>query len=167
METRIICEDSATQKVVDNLQLATWVHGLAPWSVMSHFTWRPKEFKLRDGGTKSCGVSLDSARFYFERFMRNDYSRLSYFYAIEQNPGEPGHHIHALFADDPNLYRKEMWAAWFKRFGRNKVEPVKCLGDVVDYCSKYVTKEGAWWNVCLQWHHRQKLAGATFNLGGS
>jgi hypothetical protein len=96
--------------------------------------------------------------------MAKHYGRLSYFYAIEENPGEPGHHIHALFADCVEIYRKEMWAAWLKRFGRNRVEPVKNLGDVVDYCSKYVTKAGAWWNVKLQWHHRQASTEPNFKL---
>jgi hypothetical protein len=100
----------------------------------------------------------------FERFMAKRYNRLTYFYAIEENPSRDGHHIHALFADCKELYRKAMWEQWFKRFGRNKVEPVKGLSDVVDYCSKYVTKEGAWWNVKLQWHHQQALHNSGFKL---
>ncbi len=34
------------------------------------------------------------------------------------------------------------------------IEPVNNRDDVTDYCAKYVSKEGAWWNVKLlgRWH---------------
>ena len=48
-----------------------------------------------------------------------------------------------------NRRRKDIWREWFDRYGRNRIEPVKNRDDVSDYCAKYVTKEGAWWNVNL------------------
>jgi hypothetical protein len=152
------------QRKIDLMQMASWVNQLAPWTVMTHQTWRDKVFHYRDGSEKLCGVKLDTARRYYEKFMAKNYSRISYFYAVEENPSRDGHHIHSLLADAKSLYRKEMWSLWFEKFGRNKVEPVHCLQDVVDYCAKYVCKEGAWWNVKLQWHRIQAINDPGFVL---
>ena len=38
----------------------------------------------------------------------------------------------------------------------SKIEPVNNRDDVADYCAKYVTKEGAWWNVKLLSHRHPK-----------
>lgn len=139
------------QMQLDKLQMVQWVHSLAPWQVIAHLTFRWE-------------VSLDSARRLYERFMRKKLASLSYFYAEEQNPSRDGYHVHALWADCKGLYRKEAWHSWFHRFGRARIEPVRSEGDVASYCSKYVTKEGAWWNVKLQWHRSQALRSEPFNL---
>lgn len=139
------------QLQLDKLQMVNWVHNLAPWEVISHLTFRWE-------------VSLDAARRGYERFMRKALPHLSYFYAEEANPSRDGYHVHALWSDCKTLYRKEAWATWFKRFGRARIEPVRDKGDVSSYCSKYVTKQGAWWNVSLQWHRSQALRGAPFHL---
>jgi hypothetical protein len=161
---RILSPDRETQRALDNLQMAAWIQRLAPWQVMGHFTWRDKLFYYRDGSSKACGVKQETARRYYEKFMDKEFPRLSYFYAIEENPSRDGHHIHALFSDCKTLYRKEMWSLWFEKFGRNKVEPVNCNQDVVDYVTKYVTKDSAWWNVKLQWHRIQSLNQQGFSL---
>jgi len=96
--------------------------------------------------------------------MRRHLARVSYFYALEENPCRDGFHVHALWADAGSVFRREAWAAWFKAYGRARIEPVRSKGDVSDYCSKYVTKEGAWWNVKLQWHRLQGLHRAPFAL---
>jgi hypothetical protein len=159
METdrRFEAEEIQLKRAIEKMEMANWVHGLAPWSVIAHFTWRDKIFRMRDGTAKPCGVKSETARRYFEKFMSKEFPRLSYFYAVEENPSRDGHHIHSLFADTRNLYRKEMWDLWFKKFGRNKIEPVTSVADVVSYVSKYVVKAGVWWNVSLQWHHRQRI----------
>lgn len=136
---------------LDKLVMVSWVDGLAPWQVIAHLTFRWE-------------VSLDAARRGYERWMRRGLPEVSYFFAEEANPCRDGYHIHALWADARTVYRKEAWASWFKRFGRARIEPVRNQGDVSDYCSKYVTKEGAWWNVNLQWHRSQALRGASFQL---
>ena len=117
-------------------QMFLWVHSLAPWKVIAHhtFVWE---------------ASIWSAQKSYERFMRKNCSDVSYFYAIEQNPGRDGHHVHALWADCEGVQRREVWNRWFSTYGRNRIEPVRRAGDVAAYCAKYVTKEGAWWNVRL------------------
>lgn len=122
--------------------MSVWVGGLAAWSVISHQTFRWE-------------ASLWSARRCYERFMKKELPAIGYFYALEANPGRPGYHVHALWADPSELHagvqvqRSEIWQRWFKRYGRSKIEPIKSVDDVADYCSKYVCKEGAWWNVRL------------------
>jgi len=69
---------------------------------------------------------------------------VSYFSAIEQNPSRDGHHIHALW-DSQEAPRKATHRSWLERYGRNRIEPCRGLGDVEGYCAKYVCKEGAWW----------------------
>ena len=139
---------------LDKLALEDFVYELAPWQVISHLTFRWE-------------VGLDAGRRAYERFMARGFPELSYFYALEENPCRDGFHVHALWADAKTLYRKEAWAAWFKRFGRARIEPVKDRGDVTSYCAKYVTKEvygRGWWNVKLQWHRVQAQRGEPFVL---
>ena len=124
-------------------EMTAYVYGLAPWKVIAHhtFVWE---------------ASLWSARRSFERFMSRDCREVSYFYALEQNPGRPGFHVHALWADCEAVQRRRVWEKWFVSYGRNRIEPVRGIGDVARYCSKYVCKEGAWWNVKIVnpdlWH---------------
>src|ERR1039458_1588029 len=142
---------------LDKLAMVSWVDRLAPWQVISHLTF-PWE------------ASLDGARRGYERFMVKTLPHLSYFFAEEQNPGRPGYHVHALWADCKTLYRREAWAAWRERFrmgqqgARARIEPVRDRGDVASYCAKYVTKQRAWWNVKLQWHRQHALRGEAFAL---
>ena len=84
--------------------------------------------------------------------MKREMRGVSYFYALEENPGRDGYHVHALWCDCKNKSRRDIWRKWFDRYGRNRIEPVNSRDDVADYCAKYVTKEGAWWNVKLIGH---------------
>jgi hypothetical protein len=130
------------------VEIAEWVHQLAPWSVIAHqtFAWE---------------ASLASAQRCFEKFMKRDLPSVSYFYAIEQNPSRDGHHVHALWSDCVGVQRSAMWKRWHDRYGRNRIEPVNSQEDVTSYCAKYVTKAGAWWNVKLVssdlWHGARRL----------
>jgi hypothetical protein len=123
--------------------MSVWVSSLAPWSVIAHHTFRWE-------------ASLWSARRCYERFMKKELPELGYFYALEHNPSREGFHCHALWTDNVQehagveVQRSQIWARWFKRYGRNKIEPVRSVADVADYCAKYVTKEGSWWNVQLR-----------------
>ena len=81
--------------------------------------------------------------------MKREMWGVSHFYALEQNPGRDGFHVHALWCDCLNKSRRDLWQKWFERYGRNRIEPVNSRDDVSDYCAKYVTKEGAWWGVKL------------------
>lgn len=143
--------DRIIQKQLDSEQMSDWVNWLADWQVISHLTF-------------SWECSLDSGRRVYERFMQRHLSRVSYFYALEENPGRDGFHVHALWADAGSVFRKEAWAAWFTRYGRARIEPVRNHEDVSSYCAKYVCKEREWWNLKMQWHRLEALAGRPFSL---
>lgn len=160
-EARILASEGVSQRHLDALQMASWVHGLAPWEVISHLTWRDRI----DSRGDVHGIGLMSAAKSYERFMLKHLPRVSYFYAVEENPNREGHHVHALWGDCRGVFRKEAWATWFKQFGRARIEPVRNAGDVEAYSAKYVTKERSWWNVKLQWHRIQALNAAPFALG--
>jgi len=142
------------RKAIEGYEMANWVHTLAPWDTLLHLTF-------------AWEASLDSARRVFEKWMAKEYARVSYFYAIEQNPSRDGYHVHALWADARSVFRKEAWAAWFKSYGRARIEPVRGKEDVATYCAKYVCKERAWWNAKLQWHRVQALNNSAFILRNS
>lgn len=124
-------------------QMTAYVHELAPWQVIAHFTFKWE-------------ASIWSAQKCVERFMAKQVRGVSYFYALEQNPGRPGVHSHMLWADCEAVQRRQVWNKWFQIYGRNRIEPVRGITDVARYCAKYVSKEGAWWNVKLVnpdlWH---------------
>jgi len=128
--------------------MTDYVYKLAPWEVIAHhtFVWE---------------ASLPSAQKCFEAFMRKTLSSVSYFYALEQNPGRPGYHVHALWADCKAVRRTLVWERWYQSYGRNRIEPVRGKVCVARYCAKYVCKEGAWWNVKLVnpdlWHAARQL----------
>ena len=128
-----------------HIEMGDWVHGLAPWQVISHLTF-------------SWEASIWSAARCYEKFMRKDMWGVSYFYALEQNPGRDGYHVHALWCDCKSKSRRNVWRAWFDRYGRNRIEPVNSRDDVADYCAKYVTKENSWWNVKLLSHRHPQFA---------
>lgn len=150
------------QRQWDARVMADWVNYLAPWEVIAHLTF-------------AWECSMDLARVRFEHFMQGKGHRgvkgvtalagVSYFYALEENPGRDGYHVHALWADAGPVFRKAAWAEWFKHNGRARIEPVRRFEDVSSYCAKYVTKERAWWNVKLQWHRVQAMHGRPFTLG--
>lgn len=79
---------------------------------------------------------------------------MSYFYALEPNPGRDGYHVHALWCDCENKSRRVIWQTWFGRYGRVRIEPIRSRDDVSDYCAKYVTKVATWWDVHLFSHRR-------------
>jgi hypothetical protein len=165
---REILPKGANQARWDNAQMADWVNWLAPWEVIAHLTWKDRI----DAHGVPYGISMDSARKAYERFMQRELPRVSYFYAIEPNPSRAGCHVHALWADAKGVYRQEAWAAWFQRYGRARIEPVRSQSDVSDYCAKhlvasYTTKAPVWWNVKLQWHRVQAQHGTPFALEGS
>lgn len=135
----------------DNLagEMARFVSGLADWRVFAThtFCWE---------------ASLWSSRRVYERFMREALAGVSYFYAIEENPSRDGHHVHAMW-DSLDAPRKATHKEWLKRYGRNRIEPVRGYLDVLNYCSKYVVKERAWWDFKLSRSRVSKLGGDNFS----
>jgi hypothetical protein len=112
-------------------------------------------------------AGIYSAQRCFEKWMRKRLPGVSYYEAIEANPGRDGYHVHSLWADCHSVYRKEQWADWFGRYGRALIEPVRSAGDVSGYASKYLSKEDSWWNVKLQWHRLQAIKAANFKLSAT
>jgi len=122
--------------------MSSFVHQLAPWSVFCTFTFRWEASRA------------SSVRIY-DKFMRQALPTVSYFAVVETNPSRDGNHVHALW-DSEEAPRKASHRAWLERYGRNRIEPCRGLGDVESYCAKYVCKdELAWW-----WYHltRQRWA---------
>ena len=125
-----------------NIEMGDWVDGLAKWQCVAHLTFRWE-------------ASVWSCERVYKKFMRAGRPGLpsmhwvSHFYALEHNPSRDGFHVHALWCDCLHLQRSEVWRNWFHRYGRNRIEPVRNKDDVADYVAKYVTKEGAWWDVHL------------------
>jgi hypothetical protein len=175
--------EGASQAKWDGRQMADWVNWLAPWQVIAHLTWKDW---LDDHGFPH-GITVEGARKSFEKFMRRELPRLSYFYAIEPNPSREGSHVHALWADcgsvlttrrrSGDLVRAvagpegavDVWQSWFNRYGRAKIELVRSHDDVTRYCAKhlassYTTKGAVWWNVKLQWHRVQAMHNSDYQL---
>ena len=117
-----------------HIEMGDWVHSLAPWQVIAHLTFKWE-------------ASIWSAQRCYEGFMRSRVRGVSNFYALEENPGRDGYHVHAIWVDCLNLVRSAVWGDWFNQYGRGRIEPVGDLTDVCDYVAKYVTKERAWWGV--------------------
>ena len=162
---REVLPEGCNQAAWDAAQMADWVNWLAPWEVIAHLTWRDRT----DDKGNAHGISQDSAAKCYERFMRKRMPGVSYFSAVEQTPSRDGSHVHALWADARGVYRKEAWHAWFKQFGRARIEPVRNHSDVSGYCAKhlvssYTTKAPIWWNVKLQWHRVQAMHGRSYGL---
>jgi hypothetical protein len=140
-----VCPDGMkTSKQVLVGEMAEWVNSLAPWSVFATHTF-------------SWEASLWSCRRVYERFMREALPGISYFYAVEQNPSRDGHHVHAMW-DSLGAPRKATHREWLRRYGRNRIEPVRNFSDVVGYCAKYVVKDGAWWDFHLSRSQHAKRA---------
>lgn len=116
-------------------QMAKFVHELARWKVFATFTFQ-------------FSASVRSATKCFEKFVRRNVPNVSVFFAIELHPGGHGGHVHALF-DCIEFPRHWLWQEWKKRYGINRIEPIRGYIDVCEYCSKYVVKDHAWWNFSL------------------
>lgn len=90
-------EYSKLQLHLDKLQRVRWIENLAPWRVMATFTFRWQ-------------AGIFSAQRCFEKTMRRRLPGVSYYEAIEANPGRDGYHVHSLWADCETVYRKRSGA---------------------------------------------------------
>jgi len=135
-----VCPDRMNDKETLVREMGGFVHQLAPWSVFSTFTFRWE-------ASRSSSVRI------YDKFMKQALPSVSYFAVVETNPSRDGNHIHALW-DSLDAPRKASHRAWLERYGRNRIEPCRGLGDVESYCAKYVCKdELAWW-----WYHLTRPA---------
>jgi hypothetical protein len=89
---------------------------------------------------------------------------VSYYAVTEKNPSRDGYHLHSLWADCKTVSRKGEWAAWFEKFGRARIEPVRSVNDSAGYASKYLSKEESFLEIVLRSHWRDRLHGSTFKL---
>jgi hypothetical protein len=69
------------------------------WQVISHMTF-------------AWEASVWSAQRCYEKFMRTGMRGVSYFYALEQNPGRDGYHARALWCDCKGKSRRHTWRTW-------------------------------------------------------
>jgi len=128
---------------VEVLRVQEWVVALAPWDVFFTGTFR---FEVR---------RVDVASRIAERFFSHNVWRRPVFYAVEWHPRGHGCHVHAVIASSGSCYRRGLWRAWFDRYGRARVEPVRDRDQVGRYCAKYCVKQAfrrGWWNAlnCVQ-----------------
>ena len=80
-----------------------------------------------------------------------------YFCSVEWHRLRDGVHLHGLIADwqSNELYRasplqiRELWGLWFELYGFNRIETVRADEAARKYCSKYITKNLADWD--LRW----------------
>jgi hypothetical protein len=126
----------AFSEVAKLQKMVCWVMNLAPWQAFATLTF-PWE------------ASEQSAINSYLRFMRKKLGGVNHFFAIEPNPSRDGHHVHAMWAQSGEIRRKDAWQAWFDRYGRARIEPLRNWGQVTAYCAKYCINEGSWWNVVL------------------
>ncbi len=117
----------------DDKELIAFVHTLPRplhWELFATMTFR----RPRD---------LFEASVAYHRWMDRVLPRVTHLWAVEKNPGSPGHHVHALWAGTEDLYRKEVWKKAFEELGRSRLEPIRSNKDVLYYLTKYVLKDGA------------------------
>lgn len=130
--------DGLSRKESLTWEFSNWLHSLAPWELF--FT-----------GTFSYEASNESCQRSFKSFMNKYMSDVSWFYVTEKNPNRPGYHIHALIHGAEGYSRKTIWNKWFKRFGINKLEPVRSRMKVEKYttkhCTTYLTKGFGWYDL--------------------
>lgn len=120
-----------------NFEFTNWLHALAPWELF--FT-----------GTFAWEASNGAAQRSFQSFMHKEMPDVTWFYVTEKNPSRPGYHIHALISGAETYRRTAIWKKWFKRFGINKLEPVRSRKKVEAYttkhCANYLTKGYGWYD---------------------
>jgi len=150
------------------LATVAWVQSLAPWEVFATYTWRlkiPYDNRPWMPRRDATGVNIWQAQRAMEQFHRKRELRgVSFFTAIEKNPGTDGFHVHEMWADCGGVRRSDIWAQWFEAHGRNRIEPIRSTTQVEGYCAKYVTKFDCWWWPDLQWHRVQSLQKRGFTL---
>ena len=91
---------------------------------------------------RQMGVSENSARNIFTRFMKKHLSETSYFFVTEENPKRDGHHVHALLAPatGEELSWKTLGKLWWNNYGWNKFELIKSKEALTGYCTKHVVR---------------------------
>jgi len=141
----------------DKIQRVAWLRDLCPWEVMATFTFDRKAL----GWTR--GVSSWSALKIYKGWMKRWLPKVTYYVVVEKNPSSDGHHLHALWCDCSDVFRKDYWRKWKERYGRNRIELVKSPEDSAGYASKYLCEWGSLMeqNVTTKWKHLARINGWT------
>ncbi len=91
----------------------------------------------------------------------HDRRNISWLAAVERNPDahslNPGHHLHALFADVLEIHRTTHFKRWANQWGVNKIERVRNPESARNYMLKYVLKDGGmieWQEAGELWRYR-------------
>jgi hypothetical protein len=101
----------------------------------------------------------------FRTFMNEqDRRHVSWLAGVEPNPDHhrlnPGHHLHALFADVLVIHRvNQLCKRWEKQWGNVKVRPVRSTEGARNYLLKYCVKEGCmidWQEAGQLWCYRHQ-----------
>ncbi len=119
-----------------------WADQISNWTTKADmtFSWNCNEF---------------DAKKKFEGFMRKWLPSSTYLYAIERDPNQhkvaprsqgfnQSCHIHAItdtnwhWLKQKNVYRRDIWKAWFDRYGRNAIVPVNHKEIAIKYAMKKV-----------------------------
>lgn len=137
-----ICEQSALGRWLETFRWESW----------GTFT-----FDARFGLD---GPSLERAGYHFRGWLNAHSHRPGAFYAVERGSGSGRAHVHALIgpgsrglgpAVEP--LRRELWGAWFNRFGRAEILPYgkdrrgRDVSGAEFYLTKYLTKAPLHWGI--------------------
>ena len=116
---------------------------MAQWlSTMPWDWWCTLTFKTE--------YSPDAADRAFRRWtaeLRKDSPALGFF--VGHEIGRQGRlHLHALIGGlETHVQRTVAWRRWFRRHGRAQLQPYDSDRGATNYAAKYVTKDGARWNI--------------------
>jgi hypothetical protein len=114
---------------------AEWLVGLAPWTWEATMTFRKP-------------LSSSRAASKFASFMRR-FSRVSYYYSVERDPGERSHHIHALLTDVTEMSQLQIIKGWRISFGHVDMAIPRRPLDLAHYLSKVIGTPAGEWDVHL------------------
>lgn len=161
MENQIIEKPLNTRETLFRDEIARWLQKY-PWSWLWTVTYDRMEKKVTQNYTRTghwkgkpepVGVSEDSAKKIFKRYMKKHLPAYSWFYVCEQNKHRNGVHLHALLCPGhgQRVRIADHGPKWWNAYGWNQLEPIKNKSDVTAYCTKhvahYLTKGAGWYDI--------------------
>lgn len=142
----------------ERVEVVRWISSMAPWNASFDFTfgsgcWHGRRHgrrrEQRDGllvqQRYGRGDDADDALDLFRRFMHRVVSGKTWIAAIEPNPDQwlnAGHHGHAMFVSDGDVYRRSVHDQWVAENGWCKVNPIRSRLGCEVYCTKHLAGRG-------------------------
>ena len=115
--------------------MVAWLAEVKEWSTFATWTWDERFGEL--GPTPEFAVRM------IEKFMQQ--CDVEAWYCLEHGKIGGRLHAHGLLAQHKGLglqvHRRSLWYQWFKRFGRNRLEPITESLPVAYYVAKYSLKD--------------------------